>query len=265
MPMFSAHLGYLFDELPLAERFAAARRAGFGAVEHPAPYAMPATTMRRHLDEQTLRLVQIALPAGDAARGEKGMAALPGREAEFGETLEVGIAYAMAAGADFIQVQSGLVPADVPGEQLWATYLANLARATERAAQVGLGVLIEPIGPGTLEGYFMGTSALALRAWQAVKAPNLGLLFDVFHEANAGGDPIRFVAEHIDAILHLHIADWPGRHQPGTGQLDFPRLFRTLAEVGYIGAIGCEYKPRGSTAESLGWLRAYAEPDEVTS
>ncbi len=261
-PGFSAHFGYLFTELPLAERFAAARRSGFVAVEHPSPYAMPAAEFRRHVQDEGLSLVQIALPAGDPARGEKGMAALPGREVEFRVTLETGITYATESGARFIQLQSGLQPPEVAFDVLWDTYLRNLTFAAKRAAQAGLGVLIEPIGPGTLEGYFMGNSALALRAVRELQEPNLGMLFDVFHAANAGEDPLAFIATNSAAIRHLHIADYPGRNQPGTGTIDFPALFRLLADIGYAGLIGCEYKPTGHTMESLAWLEPFIKQAE---
>ncbi len=253
MLRFSAHLGYLFTELPLAERFAAARRAGFTAVEHPGPYALPAPALRALLQETGLEFVQFALPAGDVAKGEKGFAALPGREAEFRDSVHVGLDYAETIGARFIQVQSGLVPPGADHGALWATYVANLAVAAEAAARRSIDVLIEPIGAGTLADYFMDRSDLALRALEEVGQPNLRLLFDVFHSSNAGIEPAGFISEHVSKIGHLHIADFPGRNQPGTGTIDFPALFRTIEQSGYQGLIGCEYKPTGRTEASLGW------------
>jgi hydroxypyruvate isomerase len=257
MLRFSAHLGYLFSELPLAERFAAARKAGFAVVEHPGPYAIPAKTLKGILQEQELEFVQMAAPAGDASKGEKGMAALPGREAEFRLTVAEGLDYARAAGAKFLQVQSGLTPAGVDGALVWDTYVRNLRFASDRAADVGLQMLIEPIGAATLEGYFMDRSDLALRALADVGRPNLRILFDVFHSTNAGEDPFRFIDDHLGLIGHLHIADHPGRNQPGTGKIDFASLFRKLDARGFSGAIGCEYKPSGSTLDSLAWFAPF--------
>lgn len=257
MLRFSAHLGYLFSELPLAERFAAARKAGFAVVEHPGPYVIPAKTLKGILEDQGLALVQMAAPAGDAAKGEKGMAALPGREAEFRSAVEQGLDYAHTAGARFLQVQSGLTPAGVEAARVWDTYVRNLRFACDRVAEAGLQVLIEPIGAATLEGYFMDRSELALRAVADAERPNLRILFDVFHSTNAGEDPFRFIDDHLGLIGHLHIADHPGRNQPGTGKFDFTSLFRKLEMRGYSGAIGCEYKPSGATLDSLAWFAPF--------
>jgi hydroxypyruvate isomerase len=257
MLRFSAHLGYLFSELPLAERFAAARKAGFLAVEHPSPYAVPPEKLKAILRDQGLELVQIAAPAGDASKGEKGVAALPGREADFQAALAQGLDYASKAGARFLQIQSGTIPAGVEHARLWETYVRNLASACDRAAQAAIDLLIEPIGAATLANYFMDRSELALKALAEVGRPNLRILFDVFHSTNAGEDPFRFIAEHLPKIGHLHIADHPGRNQPGTGTIDFASLFRMVERSGYAGAIGCEYKPSGATLDSLAWFHPF--------
>ncbi len=259
MLRFSAHLGYLFTELPLADRFAAAAKAGFGAVEHPGPYELPASQLRALLADAGVEFVQLALPAGDAKLGEKGFAALPGREEEFLTSVRIGIEYAVAAGAHFIQVQSGLVPMHADPAMLWRTYIANLTVAADAAAEHNIDVLIEPIGSATISGYFMDRSNLAMQALEEVGRPNLHLLFDVFHSANAGIDPGQFVREHAARIGHLHIADYPGRNQPGTGTLDFLHLFRLIDEAGFSGFVGCEYKPLGGTEHSLDWYKAFQE------
>ena len=260
MLRFSAHLGYLFTELPLRARFAAARAAGFDAVEHPDPYEIVPAELKRILDGEGLEFIQFATPPGDRARGEKGIAALPGREAEFRSTLDTGLGYAVAAGARFLQVQSGVIPPGADMAALWATYLANISLAGTRAAEAGIGILIEPIGPATLAGYFMDRSDLALRALAAVANPNVRLLFDVFHSANADVPPVPFIAAHAAKIGHLHIADHPGRHEPGTGTLDFTALFATIEATGFTGAIGCEYKPTGETLQGLGWFAPFQRP-----
>lgn len=258
MPRFSAHLGYLFAERPLAERFAAARAAGFAAVEHPAPYAIPALQMRRLLADNRLRLVQLALPAGRP--GEKGCTALPGREAEFRTSLQTALAYARAIDAPFVQVQSGLVTPGADKAAMWDTYLRNLDAACRAAEEVGLGVLIEPIGVATIADYFMDRPALAVEALQQVERPNLHMLFDAFHAAAGGVDPVAFLARHAGSVGHIHIADYPGRHQPGTGTLDFAALFTAAERAGYAGWFGCEYQPDGTTEDSLRWFAPFREP-----
>ena len=257
MLQFSAHLGYLFTEYPLRERFAAARRAGFTAVEHPAPYSIPASELRSLTRDEGLDFVQFALPAGDAVKGEKGFAALPGREAEFLASVETGLDYAVTAGSRFVQVQSGLVPEGADAAHLWDTYIANLAVAADKAADRGLHVLIEPIGAATIAGYFMDRSDLALQALAEARRPNLHILFDVFHSTVAGIDPCGFITQSVGQIGHLHIADHPGRHQPGTGEMDFAAIFTTIQQSGYRGSIGCEYKPTARTEDSLDWFQPF--------
>lgn len=253
MRRYSAHLGYMFTEHALEDRFAAAAACGFRDVEHPGPYAIPADRVADLLREHGLRFVQMALRAGDPARGEKGIACLPGREAEFRDSVAAGLAYAKAIGSGFIHVMSGLKPADVSPDNVWRTYVANLRHACGAAAEAGIPVLVEPIGAATISGYLVDHPDIALRALEEVGASNLYLLFDAFHATNAGVDPSTFVRNHHARIRHVHIADHPGRHEPGTGTFDFGRFFSALDAVGYGGAIGLEYIPAGETGAGLGW------------
>ena len=221
---------------------------------------MPSAQLRGLLEASGVDFIQLALPAGDPSRGEKGLTALPGREAEFLSSLRTGLDYASAIGARFIQVQSGLTPPGADPEDLWRTYIANLRAAADAAAARNLAVLIEPIGAGTIAGYFMDRPDLALRAVDDAVRPNVQILFDVFHAANAAIAPGAFIAAHRERIGHLHTADHPGRGQPGTGALDFPALFRTIEDTGYQGLTGCEYKPTVRTEDSLAWYRPYQRP-----
>ena len=189
MPQFSAHLGYLFGEHPFPGRIAAARQAGFAAIEHPGPYAIPAAVLRSWLEQEGLSFVQLALPAGDARKGEKGFAASPGRTREFRDSVEVGLDYARTARARFIHVQSGIHPIGYEPELVWDTYLTHLSWACEKAAQADVGVLIEPIGPATLPNYFMSRMPQAVLAIRTLQCPNLRMLYDVFHGRSAGDDP----------------------------------------------------------------------------
>ncbi len=254
MLRFSAHLGYLFLEYPLRARPAAASRAGFAAIEHPSPYEIAAAELRHLLGEQGLSFVQLALPAGDAAKAEKGFAAWPGREREFRDSLQIGLEYAAASGARFIQVQSGTNPIGYGQERVRDTYLTNLLRACEGAAAAGREVLIEPIGPATLKDYFMCETPLALDAIRTLRCPNLKMLYDLFHGRCAGEDPAAVIREHADIIGHIQIADFPGRHEPGTGGTDFERVFAALADCEWDGFVGCEYQPSATTESGLRWL-----------
>ncbi|MCB4767272.1 TIM barrel protein [Ancylobacter sp. Lp-2] len=256
-PVYSAHLGYMFTEYPLEERFAAAARAGFTHVEHPGPYALPAARVRELCAEHALTFVQMALPAGDPARGEKGLAALPGREEEFRASVSAGFDYAQAAGSHYVHVMSGVVADAAQRDTAWSTYTANLGIACEEAARRGMTLLVEPIGAATIANYFIDHPYTALRALEEIGAPNLKLLFDAFHATNAGVDANAFMAEHAARVAHVHIADHPGRHEPGTGAFDFTAFFSTLAQAGYRGAVGLEYIPAAETEAGLGWRRMF--------
>ncbi len=254
---FSAHLGYLFGELPFEQRFAAAAEAGFAFVEHPAPYAQPATQVRRFCSAEGVRFVQLALPVGDTTLGVKGLACVPGHESPFRSTLTPGFDFAEAIGCGHVHVQAGIAPPGINPQALRQTYIANLTFAAEEAATRGLTILIEAIGSETIEGYFVSNPFFAVRAIADIGKANVALLFDIFHAVNAGIDPIAFIREHAELIAHLHIADHPGRHEPGSGAIDFEALFATMDEVGYSGAIGCEYIPKGDTLAGLGWMDRY--------
>lgn len=254
MRKYSAHIGYLFSEIPLLERFAAARRGGFAAVEHPAPYAVPPAEVARQLRETGLTFVQMGLASGDAARGEKGFAALPDRVDTFRESVGKGLDYAEAIGCKAVHAMAGVRPDGVDHDRLWDTYLENMAVAADAAASRGMRILIEPIGPGSLPNYFMDDSALGVRAIEALKRDNVRLIFDAFHATNAGEDPVPFVRAHAGLIHHMHIADHPGRHEPGTGTIDFDALYAALDAAGFRGFIGCEYVPAGNTEAGLTWL-----------
>ncbi|QRM34242.1 hydroxypyruvate isomerase family protein [Microvirga sp. VF16] len=257
MIRYSAHLGYLFAEMPLEKRFAAARQAGFIEVEHPSPYGLPAERVRSLCEEHGLTFAQMALPAGDASRGEKGIACLPGRELDFEASVRKGLDYAMQIGSRFVHVMSGVLPNDMNREEVWPTYLRNVESACKAAEAARMSVLIEPIGAATLANYMMDDPYLALQAIEEIGAPNLSMLFDAFHAANAGIDPVAFVQEHHGRIAHVHIADHPGRHEPGTGTIDFGGLFEALDAANYAGSIGLEYMPAATTEAGLGWRNSF--------
>lgn len=253
MPRFSAHLGYLFSDRPLNERFAAARRFGFAAVEHPAPYELPAERTAALLQDTGLVFAQLAAPAGDPSKGEKGLAVLPDRRAEFRASIDRALDYADAVGCTMIHVMSGIAPADADEPAVWGAYIDNMRFAAEAFARRGKRLLIEPISRRTVSAYFMSDPERALEAADAI-GPNAVLLFDVYHAKLGGFDPLAFIRSALPRIAHVHIADEPGRHEPGTGRLDFATLFRLLDERGFEGLVGCEYVPSGRTEDGLGWL-----------
>jgi hydroxypyruvate isomerase len=252
----AAHLGFQFGEFAPLDRFAAAAQAGFKAVEWPALYEFPAEQLRRLSDEHHLAWFQATLPAGNAAAGEKGLAALPGREADFARALATGIDYARVLGARWIHPQSGVVPAWT--DVVRTTYVANIRLALRQARAAGLGVMVEVINPKDIPGYAMGSYDLADEICREVAdAGPLHLLLDAYHGQNMTGDLPALARRWAGRIAHVQIADVPGRHEPGTGTLDFDTFFDTLQAIGYQGWVGCEYKPRTTTVEGLRYLAPY--------
>jgi hydroxypyruvate isomerase len=252
---FSAHLGYLFSERPLQERFGAAKQAGFAGVEHPNPYSVPAAEMRRWLDDLGLPFVQMGMPSGDPAKGEKGFAALPERIEPFRSDVHRALDYAEGIGCRMVHAMAGVCPARTSRDRLWPTYVENIVYAAEAAAGRSVTILLEPIGAASVADYFLNDPALGVRALEEVARSNVRLLFDVFHTVNDGADPVAFIRRHGASIAHVHIADHPGRHEPLTGTIDFAAAYAALDGQGYGGFIGCEYIPAGRTDEGLSWLR----------
>lgn len=257
MNRLCAHIGYLYADLPLEERPIAAASDGFTAIEHPEPWAMPAARMRALAGDLGLAFVQVSSGMGDPERGEKGLAALPGREAEFRRGFDRAADYAIAVGAGFVHPMAGLAPAgDADARR---AYAGNLDWAADRLAGTGLGLLVEAI---TIPGYHLATLAAA-SAMQDRLGSVASQLFDTYHAATLGADPAGWIAANGARIGHVHVADHPGRHEPGTGTLDFPRILAALQGAGYRGAIGFEYLPSRPTSRSAaflaGWKRLLRE------
>ncbi|MEW9617952.1 TIM barrel protein [Shinella sp. S4-D37] len=257
MNRLSAHIGYLYGDLPLAERPAAAARDGFTAIEHPEPFAVPAREMRARLADLGLTFSQVTSGMGDAAAGEKGLAALAGREAEFRAGFDRALAYALEIDCPFVHPMAG-VP---KGGLLDAaeTYRLNLSWALSRVEGSGVRVLVEAI---TIPGYHMGSLALAADLQDQFQG-RFALLFDTYHAAVLGEDPRRWITRNAGRIGHVHIADHPGRHEPGTGKLAFEPILTALAAARYAGAIGFEYIPSAAASASAaflpGWKRLLSE------
>jgi hydroxypyruvate isomerase len=257
MPKLAANLSTLFKEHPFLERFAAAARAGFRAVEYQYPYDHEPADIAAAARAAGLQVVLHNMPRGDAARGEHGTACLPGREARFRDDLEVALAYAKAVGCRRLHCMAGVAPAGAERAALQATYLQNLRHASARLADEGMQVLIEPLSSRTVAGCFLSSSGQAAQVVEALDLPNVLMQYDLFHMQVMEGNLAETIERLLPKIGHLQIADVPGRHEPGTGEINFGFLLGHIDRLGYSGWIGCEYNPRGDTVEGLKWAKPY--------
>jgi hydroxypyruvate isomerase len=251
---YSAHIGYLFTEQPMAERIASATRCGFQAVEHPAPYAVPAPEMAGWLNAAGARYVQLGLYSGDASQGEKGLGIFPDRRGEFRKSVAEALDYAEAVGASMVHAMAGILPSAQRAQRHWDCYVENLAFAATEARPRGIKVIVEAMSEAAVPDYFIATPDQAARAIAEAGEENIGLLLDVFHTASVGLNVEQEIAKHAELLAHVHIADHPGRHEPGSATVDFDKLELALRKANYDGFLGCEYTPIGSTEAGLGWL-----------
>ncbi len=254
MPKFAANLSLMFNELPFLDRFAAARAAGFDAVEFLFPYAFEPERITARLQRYGLELVLHNLPAGDWAAGERGLACDPRRGAEFRDGVALAIDYALELGVRHLHCLAGKLPPNVAPERARAAYVANLGHAAAQCDAHGIALLIEPINDRDMPGYFLTGTRQAAAVIEEVGAPNLYLQYDIYHMQRMEGELTETIRQRLPLIRHIQLADVPGRHQPGTGEINFPFLFGLLDELGYEGWVGCEYLPQGDTRASLGWL-----------
>ncbi len=256
MLRFSANLSTLFQELPLAARFEAAARAGFDAVEMWFPYEIPAPQMRALLEAHGQRCVGINTLAGDARRGDWGLAADPARRDAFDASVEQAFNYAQAIGCPNVHVLAGQIEPGAPFQPAWDHYLHCLGAAADRAAARNLTVIIEPLNRLDRPRYLLNTQAQALEALAVLNRANLKIMLDLYHVQRGEGNLIERLRVSLPHAAHVQIADNPGRHEPGTGEIRFDSVFAEIASSGYAGWIGCEYLPSGPTVESFGWLEA---------
>ena len=253
MPKFAANLTLMFTEAPFMERFALARRHGFEAVEFLFPYAFAAADIAQQLARHRLQLVLHNLPAGDWAAGERGIACDPQRVDEFRAGVALALEYARALGAPQLHCLAGIVPPGADRAAIGALYLDNLRYAAAQLAPHGLRLLIEPINTFDMPGYFLTGTAQAAAVIAEAGAPNLFLQYDIYHMQRMEGELAATIAARLPLIAHMQLADAPGRHEPGSGAIDFRTLFAQIDALGYEGWIGCEYIPLGDTAAGLGW------------
>ncbi len=257
MPRFSANLSMLFQEHDFLVRFQMAKEAGFTGVEYLFPYQWPAEQLFALLARHGLKQILHNLPAGDWAAGERGIACIPGRESEFQDGVGRAIAYAKALGCGQLNCLAGKRPAGIPEDDLVDTFVANLSFAAPALEKEGVRLLIEPLNSRDIPGFFLVHTAEALRIKSLVNHPNLFLQYDVYHMQAMEGNLIQTITANLTSIAHIQIADNPGRHEPGTGEINFANIFRLLDSEGYAGWVGCEYLPLTTTEEGLHWMRPF--------
>lgn len=260
MPRFAANLTMMYTEHSFLDRFAAAARDGFEAVEFLFPYEHPAATLAALLKENGLSQVLFNSPAGDWKAGERGIAALPGREQEFRAGFQLALEYARAFECPRIHAMAGLTPAGADRARMRGVYTANLSWAAKKAQAAGIDLLIEPIALRNIPEFFLSRQDEAHAIVAEVGAPNLKILMDLFHCQVEEGDLAIKIRKYIadpkqTCVGHFQIAGVPERHEPDTGEVNFSYLFGVIDQLGYEGWIGCEYIPAGATSDGLGWLR----------
>jgi hydroxypyruvate isomerase len=256
MPKFCANLTFLFNEHGFTDRFAAAAKAGFKAVEYMSPYEYGKDQLAEQLNKHRLVQVLHNLPAGDWAKGERGIACHPDRVGEFQDGVGKAIEYAQALGCKQLNCLAGICP-EAPADRQRAAFVSNLKFAALKLNEAGIKLLIEPINTRDIPGFYLSHSHQALEIIAEVGSENLFLQYDIYHMQVMEGDLARTIEANLALIPHMQLADNPGRNEPGTGEINYPFLFEYIDRIGYQGWIGCEYKPKTNTEQGLGWLRPY--------
>ena len=251
MLRFSAHLGYQFNEVPFAERFAAAAAAGYRAVEFPNPYVFDKNLLADKLAEHQLTLVQFGSPAGRP--GEKGIAGYAGREREFRAGLADAVRYARAANCRMIHPMAGVNRIDNKSD--WRVYCNNIGYAARYFSDQNITLLLEVMSLPTVKGYFLNSVDMFTALIAQTGDDNIKLLFDTRHKQVISQDDIGDLAKYYEHIAHIQISDFPGRHEPGTGNIDFNEFYRILTERNYQGWLGCEYHPLKDTVSGLSFMK----------
>lgn len=257
MPKLAANLSMLFNEYDFLDRFEAAAKAGFRGVEYLFPYDYPASDIAQKLTQFGLTQVLFNLPAGNWGAGERGIACHPDRIEEFRAGVDKAIDYAKALNCRQVNCLVGIKPADVSEEDAYQTVVENLKFAAEKLNAQGIRLIMEAINTQDMPGFFVNSTEKALRIVAEVGADNLGYQYDIYHMQIMEGNLARTLKDHQANIAHIQLADNPGRHEPGTGEINYPFLLKHIDDIGYQGWIGCEYVPATTTEAGLGWLKQY--------
>jgi hydroxypyruvate isomerase len=259
MPKFSANLTMMFNEVDFLDRFERAAKADFRAVEYLFPYGLSKGQLVDQLGQYNLEQALHNLPAGNWQAGERGIACLPGREGEFREGVGLAIEYAKALKCSRLNCLVGKAPQGVPPEKIRQTLVDNLRFAAKALEKEGIQLLIEPLNDQDIPGFYLVHTRDAIRVFEEVDHLNLWLQYDIYHMQIMEGNLTKTILAHLPRIAHIQLADNPGRHEPGTGEINFANLFRSIDEADYKGWIGCEYIPAGKTEEGLEWIKPYLE------
>ena len=257
MPQFCANLTMLFNEVDFLDRFEKAAKAGFKGVEYLFPYAWKKEQLAEKLGTHGLIQVLHNLPAGDWNAGERGIACIPGREAEFQEGVGRAIEYAKALKCPQVNCLVGLTPKSAPADKVRQTLVANLRFAAAALAKEGIRLLVEALNDKDIPGFYLVRTADVLALIQEVGHSNVFVQYDVYHMQIMEGNLTQTIRANLDKIAHIQIADNPGRNEPGTGEINFNNLFKSIDAAGYKGWIGCEYKPAEKTEDGLGWIQPF--------
>ena len=257
MPRFCANLTMLYGEHGFLDRFAAAAADGFKGVEYLFPYDFPKEELQERLERHGLVQVLHNLPAGDWGGGERGIAALPGREGEFRDGVGRAIEYAAALGCEQVNCLAGVPPEGADPERVHRALVENLRFGAAELGRAGIRLLLEPVNTFDIPGFHVNRVGQAASLIEEVGSGNLFIQYDLYHQQRAEGELAANFRRFEDRIAHVQLADNPGRNEPGTGEIDYPFLFDFLDREGYAGWIGCEYKPRAGTSEGLGWFQPY--------
>ncbi len=259
MLKFSANLTMMFNEVDFLGRFERAYRAGFKGVEFLFPYAWEKEELAEKLEKHDFELVLFNSLAGDWAGGERGITCLPGRVEEFQESVGLAIEYAKALKCPRLNCLIGITPKEVPPEKVRQTLVNNLRFAAAALEKEGISLLVEPLNDQDIPGFYLVHTRDTLQLLEEVNHANLWLQYDIYHMQIMEGNLTKTIRDNLTRIAHIQLGDNPGRHEPGTGEINFPNLLRFIDEAGYDGWIGCEYKPAGITEDGLGWVKPYLE------
>jgi len=255
MPRFAANLSMLFTEVPFLDRFERAAQAGFEAVEFLFPYAHTVEEIKERLDATGLQIVLHNLPAGDWDAGERGIACDPQRVDEFRAGVAKAVSYAHALGVPQLNCLAGKAPAGVDAAVLRRTFVENLRFAAAALKMAKLRLLIEPINPFDIPGFYLNRTDQAIAILDEVGADNAFVQYDIYHAQRVEGELAATLQKNLARIAHVQLADNPGRNEPGSGEINYAWLFRYIDQLGYDGWIGCEYKPVAGTQAGLGWIK----------
>ncbi len=254
MVNFAVNLTTIFTEVPFADRFKKAKEAGFSYVECQFPYEEPIQRLLRLLHNNNLSMVLINMPAGNWAQGERGLAIYPERREEFKEALNMSIQYAFALKSPNIHCMAGILSPEQSREEARKVFIENLKYAGRKFAALGLTLLIEPINPYDMPGYFLTDIHDAVKIIKEVNLPNVRLQFDFYHIERIHGNSLELFKKYFRLISHVQIADHPGRHEPGTGSINYKEIFAEMDRLGYKRPLGLEYTPAGKSEDSFHWL-----------